>query len=195
MLSILISREITMIASHRKYWQLASWIVALVLGIGGGVAAMHKQYVDAEKDAELARLQVDEMSVHNQAIEALRADAQHGYCILDKNGRVREWNATMERWTGFTKDAMLGQNLRAIMNRHLGNEHEKSYAAVISDPKSIGKAFHIQCNLQPRAAGAPPMRVLVTARVVQLKNGERYAVAFVDREHSVMKLQAALDGK
>lgn len=177
--------------SHRQFWQYVSWIVALALGVLGGAAAIQKQHLEAERNAELARLQVDEMSVHNQAISALRADAQHGYCILDKEGRVKEWNETMEKWTGFSREAMLGQNLRAIMNRHLGNIHEKSYAAIISDPKSVGKAFSIECNLQPREPGSPPLRVRVNARVVQLKNGERYAVAFIDRESKVMELQAS----
>lgn len=191
-----LDQEIKMTAGNRSWLHYASWVVAFVAGAFGAYAAVQQARHNAERDRQLAiaeakveREKAETIAARESAISALHESSDHGYAELDEHGRVTEWNPALARWTGYTEDEMRGHDILALMPPDKRAGHERGYAEIIADPKSKGKTFVVQCELQPRDPAKKPMQVRVNARVVQPPGeGKRYAVALIDRERKIVEL-------
>lgn len=171
----------------RKRWArslgVLSWVGAIAL-LGTGWFRAHQERLDYER-------RYIEASDREAAILAMRDSADHGYAILDDQGRVIEWNPALERWTGYLEAEMIGKDILALMAEEHRVPHQRGYASIINDPQAIGKVFSISCELRPRAEDKPPLRVLVIARVVKanVPGSKPYAIALINRERDVLELQ------
>lgn len=181
--------------SNRKKIGTLMGVAALVLGTFGLMGALQKQKSDAERDAllaqkelRIAQLEADRHAVVNSAIAALRESTDRGYAVLDADGCVVEWNATLAKWSGYTIEEMRGHNLLALMAPEKQLIHEHGYAALMADDKSLKQTYVIECDLVPKEPGKPTVRVTVAARIVKTKSGDKFGVALIDKAANVVGL-------
>ncbi len=151
------------------------------------VAALRLEKAEIAAMRERVERNLGVVTARVAAMEALLDSDNHGFAVLDHNGLVVEWNPFMEKYTGYTKAEMLGQDIQALMSAQNHETHAAGYAKIINDPKSVGKTYVVECELTPRSPEKKRVHVRVSARIVQPPNdGERYAMAFIDRTRRVV---------
>lgn len=189
--------------THKQVWarRVILWVGAFALA----VYSYHLASVQSEKLQQiqlenyrakqiLLENQVQDASIVKQVRDALIDSLDFGYSILDEEGLVQEWNPALERWTGKTASQMKGNTLQAVMPEEYWPEHREQFVAAIEDLKAnggtspyFGKAIKIECSII--RDNGKQMKLVVSVRFYQLKDGKWAASAMMDRASRVLELK------
>lgn len=162
------------------------WAVPILIGAIG----LARSYM---MSMERARIIVT-MNEKQTAEQALMDSLDHGYAILDSQGRVLEWNAALERWTGWTRTMMLGKTLQPLMSTKHWCDHNKSFKEAIQEKSIDGRTIRINCDINPLDKTKSPIPVEVSVRMVRPAHGEPFCVSFIDQSKNVVKIDVPSTG-
>lgn len=166
--------------AKRTSLSLLSWAVAATIGLLGFYVAWSKSV--ATYQAEMHR---DE--IIDSAINALWESADHGFLALNHEGKVKEWNPALARWTGYSAEEIVGDTLEKVMEPKIFRNHHDHYLQWINQEHVEDKTLVINCYLVSKDRNVY-IPVRVTARKVKFREGDPEAIALLDLQHGIIDM-------
>jgi PAS domain S-box-containing protein len=124
------------------------------------------------------------MAAYNTILD----ETSYGLCVMDSNRRILEWNAGMEAITGWTKEEVQEMGVEVIM-RHgdLIARHRKVYHEAMNLRPLTNKVVRVDCTVLTK--GGRDINVCVSVRIILAPDGNRYAVANMEKQSNIIRMQ------
>lgn len=136
------------------------------------LAAAQAELIEARAIREQQAAKLADIAARDQALAPLHEVLGHGVMRIDADGRVLEWNKTLENWTGWTAEEMFGHTLERVMRPDDYADHAAGYPKWLTDPNSDITTIYLDCDLLPRDRAKPPVPVRVGAsKIEQIGDG------------------------
>lgn len=186
----------------RNWLSYAAWVFAIVLGAAGMFAANQKQLADAHREAQLAATQ-HALGVKMQQEAAAKEQETHRFinefdypiAMLNHRGEVVEWNAAAEHTFGWTKADLQANGIASIMPEEMRERHHSAFGkAMVGDGKVVGRVNapvqRVECVVVHKDPARKPIPVEVSVRVIREDDGDVYAIAHIDRQSRILRVDA-----
>lgn len=128
------------------------------------------------------RLMLTQQQERSDVIEALLDSTDYGYSVIDRNGKILEWNPALERLTQWTETDVKAHGLSVLLTPEVFAMHQRAFAAAFDKPSQHSQVRTMHCKLPVRNREGQTVPVLVTVRIVRTRYGQQYAIAHIDRE-------------
>lgn len=129
-------------------------------------------------------VQLEATRTVSDVIQAVLDSIDYGYAIIDEQGNLIEWNPAMERLTGWKFSELQGAGLRTVMNDQTWAKHWAAFQKAMASAEAGKHVAVVRCEI-PSHSNEHSMPVRVTVRIVEDRNGKRFAVAHIDPAENV----------
>lgn len=193
-----------MTQKSRATWEYSAWLLAVMLGATGMYAANQKQVSDAARDAKLAAAEhALAVKAHEEAVaqhEATRSfinEFDYPIAMLNQRGEVVEWNDAAERDFGWTKEDLQANGIASIMPEEMRQRHHSAFskAMVGGAGKIVGRVKspvqRVECVIIHKDPSRQPIPVEVSVRLEREEDGDLYALAHIDKQKNIVKVDAS----
>jgi PAS domain S-box-containing protein len=128
-----------------------------------------------------------------QIADALAVSDNYPAVIVAQDGEIIHWNDAMEKLTGVTCDMACKLGLDAIMcDKMKALKHTEGMQRAFQGPPNSQKLILVQCEIWDAKNRRTPVQVSV--RIHSLSNGEKFAVARIDKLSNIAKFGDAAPG-
>ncbi len=154
------------------------------------------RYELANAKAELAIKASEEAAAKDQEMRAFINEFDYPIAMLDSRGEVVEWNDAAERDFGWTKEELQANGIASIMPDDMRDRHHSAFGkAMAGSGRVVGKVKspvqRVECVVIHKDPSRKPIPVEVSVRVVREDDGDLYAIAHIDKQSRILRVDAS----